>query len=471
MLILVVKHLILWTMVLTSILSRRWSLPLLAFALPLTQWFPDIPVPGINALNLLLLPPLIRALSAGPEPGRRTDPILPVAAIFLALVTIAWGRVALADDLPILFLEKDGLYANFVTFKEFVLFVAFYFCGRRLTRDPDDFRLVVYAIFAAYGFEALTAAKEFLVGSAWRATGHLGHPNKLGAFLSAYMMIPIGFLLGGAGKHFIPVASGVVVGILGLLGAVSRAALLALGGAVVILAAIKRSPYIIVFAAAIGTAPMWLPEKMMSRFDSSFEEDEFTGEVGLDTEKEGRVQIWECAMAMIKDQPVLGVGLGLFPYHLREYGYTHRLLKSTHNIYLQLSTEQGLPAAIAHVTIMLVLLITALRVSSRLKGSFEGSFALGYAGCVIAFMIATTFGDSFYENNLSGMFWILGGLIVNLLHGFGITIENQKGESDARGETRASRRFAAAAGGPRGGHRWGRGRQAPRSSTKRNAAW
>lgn len=428
---LVIQHVILWSAFLLSVSNARWSLPVLAFFLPFTQWLPDIPIPGLNALNLLLLPALARAFAKGPEPGpARGDPLTIPAAIFVVFVLISWLRVQFQDLLPALFIETGGLWGNFVTLKEILMFAAFYFCARRLGRDPEDFRRTVVALFGAFVFEALTAAKEFLIGAAWRATGHLGQPNKLGAFLSGYVMIPIGFLMSGAGKYFIPCVVAVSLAVFGLFGAVSRGALLALGGAVLMIAIIKRSGWIIIISLALGTSPYWLPEKVMDRFVTSVETDEFTGEVEFDTEKEGRVQIWECGQLMIADNPIFGVGLGMFPFNLRAYGYTHRLLKTSHNLYIQLSAEQGLPAVVAHISMMLVFFVCGLRVAFRHGHEFEGKFALGFAGTTLAFFLSNTTGDGFYENNLSGMYWILGGLVINLHRGLGFQRpENQPEDS------------------------------------------
>src|SRR5512143_907555 len=117
---------------------------------------------------------------------------------------------------------------------------------------------------------------------------------------------------------------------------------------------------------------------------------------------------------MIADQPLLGVGLNMYPFHLREYGYEGRKLKSSHNIYIQLSAEQGIPCAIAHTVMMLTILWIAWQVASRAPGSFQSAIGLGMFGATVAFIVGTGFGDGFYENNLSGGFWLGAGALVSL---------------------------------------------------------
>lgn len=56
----------------------------------------------------------------------------------------------------------------------------------------------------------------------------------------------------------------------------------------------------------------------------------------------GRVAWWSAAAAMIRDHPLTGVGLGRYPRLMTEYG-GGRSRENTHNLYLQMIAEAGLP--------------------------------------------------------------------------------------------------------------------------------
>lgn len=408
------KYAILAGAVGATMFSKRWGLAAFAFFLPLTQWFPEIPVPGLNALNLMLLPILLRAARAGRATGVASgEPLaLPLSLMFVAW-TISWLRVQWSDFLPIEFLDEGGLYGNFVNYKEFIVDLLMYYCARRLTRDDDSMRRVTIGIVGGFMFEGLTSAQEFIVGRASRATAHLGQPNKLGDFLAAYVMLPLAWSLDRVRGWTLAGLCGLGFALLGLLGAVSRGALLSMGAAVIACAALRRSPWIVVIAVVIGTAPAWLPEKVMNRFESAIVQGD-SGEVEFNTEKEGRFDLWHAGAGMIADHPFLGVGLNMFGSHLREYGYTGRKIKSSHNIYIQLSAEQGLPCALAHVAMLLTILWIAWRVSGIDRGSFASAVGLGMFGATVALMVSTCFGDGFYENNLTGPYWLGAGALVSL---------------------------------------------------------
>ena len=209
--------------------SKRWGLAVFAFFLPLTQWLPDIPLPGLNAIN----PDVAAADRARPHGRARApasaghgEPLLIPIAIIVIFTTIAWLRIYFLDVLPEVFLTGGGMWYDFVTWKEILLGFCFYYCSRRLTREPEA-RLASPRGHrrAATGSRPQPRRASSSSGS-WRATGHMGQPNKLGDFLAGYVTIPAAFMFGG--KYSVYAAAGVaVVGLLGLLGAVSRGAILA----------------------------------------------------------------------------------------------------------------------------------------------------------------------------------------------------------------------------------------------------
>ena len=106
-----IKYGILVGALLVVVSSRRWALPTLAFFIPLMQWLPEIPVTGLNAMNLMLLPVLARAIAEGADPGglRRSDPLALPLSIFTLLFLISYVRTLRATDLPLWFYETDGL--------------------------------------------------------------------------------------------------------------------------------------------------------------------------------------------------------------------------------------------------------------------------------------------------------------------------------------------------------------------------
>jgi O-antigen ligase len=383
--------------------------------LPLVAWLPPIPIPGLNTLNLLLLPIVLRAFMEKPkaadgQPLTVTSPILFPAWVFVIFLTYSWGRVQFASLLPASFIARNGFYSNFITFKEILVAFVLYFCARRLTVNDGDRDRALIGIVAGFSFEALTAAKEFFLTDAYRATAHLGQPNKLGHFLAAYAMIPFAFAVVGTGRLKKLGIIGLVLAAAGLLGSVSRGALLAFAIAASIVLLVRGSRWIVIAILVGATIPYWLPEKVVHRFDELSSDE--PGGMTLDQleEKEGRIRLWEAAIRMLEDNP-MGVGMDLFRERLLDYGFTGRKLKTQHNTYLAVATEQGWAALAAHVWMLVAIgwrSFRLMRTATRVN-----DVAIGFAGIgiVASFTISMNFGDGFYENNLSGLFWIFGGIV------------------------------------------------------------
>jgi len=413
-----IKYAIMIGAILVVASSRRWALPTLAFFVPLMQWLPEIPITGVNAMNLMLLPVLIRAVAAGKAegPNRRGDPLAWPLTIFALLFLVSYVRTLIADDLPWWFSAQQGPFLLKIV-KEVMSDMLMYFCARRLARSYDDMRRAFGGVMAGFLFESLTACREFLFSGTYRTTAHLGQPNKMGNFLAGYMMMPFGFALTYRGKIFLASGAVVAASLLGLLGALSRGSLLAAGAGMLIVAIVRRSGWLIVIVVLAATATLWLPENIMDRFENTVVSEEVDGTD--EGEREGRLELWEPGLRMIASNP-MGVGLEQFRFHLREYGYDGFRLKTSHNIYIQLAAEQGILAALLHIWVMLRVALMGLELARGPRGTFNSGFGLGMLGIVLAFTISTMFGDGFYENNLSGLFWILAGLTTNLRDGWGV---------------------------------------------------
>ena len=101
------------------------------------------------------------------------------------------------------------------------------------------------------------------------------------------------------------------------------------------------------------------------------------GDRELNVEHEGRFELWQMANLMIHDHPFFGVGLNMFDSNLRGYGYQGRRLRSTHNIYLQLSVEQGIPCAVGHVLLLLTLMWISPSRRARSSGTVRADHRAG----------------------------------------------------------------------------------------------
>jgi len=101
---------------------------------------------------------------------------------------------------------------------------------------------------------------------------------------------------------------------------------------------------------------------------------------------EGRVAIWRDGVRMIRDYPLTGTGLGTFAVAFRRYqtGRVERLVDHTHNDFLEVASDTGLPGA-------LLLFLPIFYLLGKMVVSFL-SDARGYRRAVLLGCIGSTLG-------------------------------------------------------------------------------
>src|SRR3989344_511497 len=75
-----------------------------------------------------------------------------------------------------------------------------------------------------------------------------------------------------------------------------------------------------------------------------------------ETSNSQRIAIWKDTVESIKNKPILGVGIGNFPVVLGQDLFLARAGSSAHNLYLHIAAEMGIPALVAAVWFLFVLL-------------------------------------------------------------------------------------------------------------------
>jgi len=130
----------------------------------------------------------------------------------------------------------------------------------------------------------------------------------------------------------------------------------------------------------------------------------------LDKSAGTRIEIWRGAVQMIKDNPVWGVGYGVFPYAIAMYVPLGEV--DAHNTYLILAGEMGIPVLLVFLLIMLLLFKNTFWLYTRIEDPFVKAVALGMLGGIAGMLMANMFGSRLESEEVSAYFWILAGLII-----------------------------------------------------------
>jgi putative inorganic carbon (HCO3(-)) transporter len=124
----------------------------------------------------------------------------------------------------------------------------------------------------------------------------------------------------------------------------------------------------------------------------------------FDASSEERLEIWEDAVNMFKQNPVLGTGFDTYQFMGRVGPYT-----DTHNYYMKVIAETG----IVGLALYLFLLAKLFDVGSTLFRSstdpFWSAFSLGFLALVASAVVLNFFGDRWTYQQVDGYLWVFLG--------------------------------------------------------------
>ncbi len=284
-------------------------------------------------------------------------------------------------------------------------------------RTRRDLKLVLGAIMlgaiVAATFGVLQPPNPNLVEESTRASGTVGDPNELAAFLLVGMALGAGLLIGKQNSSRLRTAAAVAVPLCaaGIFLSLSR------GGLVALAAALLAGPFfagrwrghiaiLLVLVAGGGLlyftelAPLPARERVTNSNGGT-----------------GRSDIWKLGLRMVRAHPIDGVGVGQFPVVSADYALQPGTLeradlvfstapKITHNTYLEIMSEMGIPGFLlflATILSCLACMLGAARVWGRsgdltMEVTARAAF-LGLFGLLVA--------DFFISDMYGKLLWVM----------------------------------------------------------------
>ncbi len=133
-----------------------------------------------------------------------------------------------------------------------------------------------------------------------------------------------------------------------------------------------------------------------------------------ETGKVDRWVMWQAAMGMIQDRPILGHGLNTFMANYLTYWVGgEQAPRYAHNCYLQVAAETGLIGLGAFLVLLWQIFAYLLRGLTKLP-SQDRLILLGMIAGLFAFALQAGVDTNFYSLRQAALFWTLAGLAVGL---------------------------------------------------------
>ncbi len=409
------------------ILPRIWGdpEPLLAIAalyLPLNQMFVVPLAPGLNGTNALEALLIISAIRQGrgqPDSEPPVDAPRPPASRLVAAYAVVslLSVVTAAVVMGLNFVgDKSGDLRQWLD--QFIVFFTF----RRLIRDSKMARRVlVYLMIAAtvvllLGFQEWMEKRGASSIEKARLLGPQLQPNDFGAYM-AYAAAPfIALLLNNIGRPRI-IAFTVpylIVTARILLATFSRGAYLGVALAGVVAGYVRGRMFLIGAAVAgvllVLAVPQVVPESLQARMGQTSTD---SGEQ-LDTSSQTRLILWDAAFKMTKQSPLFGYGFKTFPKLKGEFTDTPVHESDNHNMYLYLSSQMGVPAAVLFLMILWRMGSLGLSVYRGSEERFTRVVGMTAVALAAAAFMVNMFGSRMVDICVSVNFWITLAIISRL---------------------------------------------------------
>jgi len=141
------------------------------------------------------------------------------------------------------------------------------------------------------------------------------------------------------------------------------------------------------------------------------------------SQNESRIKIWETALMMIKEHPILGVGNGNYVTRYNEYISKYKELKyykyqafTTHNSYLKIQSELGIIGTFSFIGVAVIALFRIKKLYNTTTDKFDKPFYIGVMASVIAFLFMNLSDNLLFVPKATTYFWFLLATVEALLN-------------------------------------------------------
>jgi O-antigen ligase len=130
-------------------------------------------------------------------------------------------------------------------------------------------------------------------------------------------------------------------------------------------------------------------------------------------------------LVMIRERPLTGHGIGLYPYY--EWKYTGSGLPvslggirpttgdQAHNLYAQTAAELGVPGLMLLIVAPVTFLVMGIIRLRTVEAGMRRALLMGAMGAIVAFMVDAFGSPAWQFSQISLFYWLILGLGVNCL--------------------------------------------------------
>ena len=408
-----------------SLRDAEWALALFLLYMPLSKMVVVPIAPGINGTNMFIVLLAISLLSIAKHDNRPMFGNYPYSKLvrWFGIVSCFSAVTLIFTDGGLSYLLDDVLeeYKGWVD--QFIVFFLFL----NLIRDGGMARRMVVYLMLGMLVALAMGVQEMLDKSGLdsieksRVGGPVLQPNDFGAFL-VYNIAPF---IGISIMYMSKLKVWALLPIFAVYAQViitkfSRGAYLGFAVAGIIAAYIRGKTFFVFMSIAILLTllifPQLIPQSIMDRFGHTSEQNIRLN--SMDASSEDRIILWNAAVDMTIESPLLGKGFKMFQHLKSEYTERSVPVADTHNMYLFISSQMGLPALILFLLILYKHYSMSAFLARHSKDNFVCAIGIGGAAMAGGLAVVNVFGSRMVNIEVCGYFWIYLAVIMHLRNEF-----------------------------------------------------
>ena len=296
--------------------------------------------------------------------------------------------------------------------------VAFYFLAVWLGGGRAGLLRLAGAVVASAAIVSLIGLWQYATNqniitaeeSLRRIRGFYGSPNNLGLYLGRALPLACClWLFGGKGRRIYGLALAPLAA--ALLLTFSAGAWLGVLAALLFVASLRgRRAFTAGIAGVAALTAASVPFLLgLARFRSHFDLGEGTTFL--------RLQVWQSALAMLRDHPLLGIGLDSFLYYYRDLKYMlpaawrEPSLSHPHNLVLDFWLSLGLAGLVLAVALLVRFFRAAIALYRTERDPWTRALALGVAASMVDFLAHGLIDNSYFLPDLAVLFWLAFAIV------------------------------------------------------------
>ncbi|WP_081858075.1 O-antigen ligase [Thiomonas sp. FB-Cd] len=402
-------------------------LAVLIFYMPLSRLFAARIAPGLNGTNsleLLLIATWIASAYKNKIKLFHPYAFSRLVGIWLLLTIISvLTAVAAIGFHPFVWNYTEALRGFLDQFIVFFLVV-------NLIRDKNMARrMIVYMMFASsvvfvYGIHEWFGTRGLSTIEKSRLLGPVGQPNEFAAQL-IYAFAP--FLAYGA--YYFPrwkslrLAPVFLIGLKVLLGAFSRGAYLAFAMELMSVSFVKSKKFFLFVLLVLGSIyfflPQYVPASLRARVEQTYED--HTQGAEIDKSADSRFILWDAAIQMTEDNPILGKGFDQFHRLVPSYvsGYYDGVTggaTDNQNMFLYAASNMGVPSLLTLLALIFALAWRGWKLyRDKARPDIDRIVGLGAVTIVAGLIGVNMFGTHIIDTAVDSFLWVYLAVVAHLL--------------------------------------------------------